>query len=235
MLCFPNHKEPFQIFSDASIYQIWISIKQNKLHITFFSRKLTSTQRRYSTIKQEMLAIVEVLREYRIFLLGAMITIFTDHKNLLANFIANDRVFQWKQKIEEFAPINQYVQSQTNVEADALSRLPVVDNKSGLQVMLNYPQLDPSNPILNSYPLDLTVVNKYQQLDQALMNTVNEYPNLSFIPLYENQLVVYQLQRSKKQYIVIHQQLQYPVVRWLHSILEHTGSIRLTETLNSLF
>ena len=73
-----------------------------------------------------MLAIVEVLREYRNFLLGSKITIFTDHKNLLANTSANDRAFCWKQKIEEFTPIIQYVQGQTNVEADAF-RLPVID------------------------------------------------------------------------------------------------------------
>ena len=51
-----------------------------------------------------MVAIVEVLREYRNFLLGAEIIIFTDHKNLFANSSTNDRVFRWKQKIEEFGP-----------------------------------------------------------------------------------------------------------------------------------
>ena len=34
MLRFPNHKEPFQIFTDASNYQIGESIKQNKVPIT---------------------------------------------------------------------------------------------------------------------------------------------------------------------------------------------------------
>ena len=56
-----------------------------------------------------MLAIVQVLKEYRKFLLGAQITIYTDHKNLLSNSSTNDRVFRWKQKIEEFAPTLHYV------------------------------------------------------------------------------------------------------------------------------
>ena len=94
MLHFPDHKEPFQIFTDASNYQIGATIKQNKLPIAYFSRKLALTQRRYSTIEQEILAIVEVLREYRNFLLEAKITVFTDHKNFLANTSANDRVFR---------------------------------------------------------------------------------------------------------------------------------------------
>ena len=198
MLRFPNHKEPFQIFTGASNYQIGVTIKQNKLPISYFSRKLTPTQRRYSTIEQEMLAIVEVLREYRNFLLGANKTIFTDHKNLLANTSANDRVFRQKQKFEEFAPTTQYVQGQTNVEADVLSRLPLVNNKKGLKVMLNYPQMDPRNSILNNYPLDLTIVNKYQQMDQALMKAVKEDSNFQFIQVYDTKLVAYQLQRPKK-------------------------------------
>ena len=205
MLRSPNHKEPFQIFTDARTYQIGATIKQNKLPIAYFSRKLTPTQRRYSTIGQELLAIVEALWKYMNFLLGARIIIFADYKNLVSNNSANDCVFQWKQKIKEFAPTIHYVQGQTNVEADALSRLPVVDNQRGLEVMLNYPQLDPSNPILNNYHLYLTVVNKYQQLDQALTKTVKEDRNFKFIQLYDNQLVVYQLQRSKNQCIVISQ------------------------------
>ena len=48
-----------------------------------FSRKLTLTQGRYSTIEQKMLAIVEVLNEYRKLLLGANIVIFTDHNPML--------------------------------------------------------------------------------------------------------------------------------------------------------
>ena len=108
-----------------------------------------------------MLAIVEVLKEYRNFLLGARIVIFTDHKNLLSNSSANDRVFHWKQKIEEFGPKLQYVKGPVNTEADALSMLPLLDSQQGIEAMLNYPQLDPNHPILNNYPLELKLIHKY--------------------------------------------------------------------------
>ncbi len=77
LLRFPDHSKPFTIYIDASKYQIGATIKQNELPIAYFSRKLIPTQRRYSTIEQEMLAIVEVLKEYRNFLLGAEIIIHT--------------------------------------------------------------------------------------------------------------------------------------------------------------
>ena len=149
MLCFPDHSKTFEIYTDASKYQIGATIKQEQLTITYFSRKLTPTQRRYSTIEQEILAIVEVLKEYRNFLLGAKIIIHTDHKNLLANSSSNDRVFRWKQKIEEFGSTIKYVQGHTNIEADAISRLPLITDQQGMEVMLSYPQIDPNHPMLN--------------------------------------------------------------------------------------
>ena len=114
-----------------------------------------------------MLAILEVLKEYRNFLLGARIIIHTDHKNLMANSSTNDRFFCWEQKIKEFAPTIQYIQGHTNIEADALSRLALLEGNQGIESMLNYPQMDPNHPILNSYPYDLKLINKYQLLDNA--------------------------------------------------------------------
>ena len=104
-----------------------------------------------------------------------------------------------------------------------------------MEVMLNYPQVDPSHPILNSYPLDLKLIHNNQHLDPALLKAVKEDPRFKFIPLYGNQLVIHQLKNSNRQCIVIPQQLQYPAVRWLDSILGHAGITRLTETLSSHF
>ena len=157
ILRFPDHSQPFHIYIDASNSQIGATIKQNQLPIAYFSRKLAPTQRRYSTIEQEMRAIVKVLKEYRNFLLGAVIIIFTDHKNLLSN--------------------------------------------------------SSSNPILNKYPLDLKLIAKHQQLDQALMKALEEDPKFKRIHIYGNELVINQMPRSMKQNIVIPQQLQYPAVQ----------------------
>ena len=199
MLHFPDHSKPFEIDTNASKYQIGAKIKQEQLPIAYFSRKLTPTQRRYSTIEQEMLAIIEVLKEYRNFLLGAEIIIFTDHKNLLANSSTDDRVFRWKQKIEEFGPTIQYVQGHTNTEADALSRLPLLEDQREMEVMLNYPQVDPNHPNLSSYPLDLKLIHKYQQLDPAILKAVEEDPRFKFLTIYGNQSVIHQLKNSNRQ------------------------------------
>ena len=150
LLRFPDHSKPFHIYTDASKYQLGATIKQDDKPIVYFSKKLNPAQRRYSTIEQEMLAIVTVLKEYKNFLYGGQIIIHTDHKNLLAETSANDRVFRWKQKIEEFGPLMNYIKGQKNIEADALSRLPseahFIDNVNS---MINQPSIDPNNLLLN--------------------------------------------------------------------------------------
>ena len=55
-----------------------------------------------------------------------------------------------------------------------MSRLHIMETKLAIQVMLNYPPIDPTNPILNSCPLDLALIYKYQQLDQPLLKAVKE-------------------------------------------------------------
>ena len=64
----PEHSIPFEIYTDASNYQIGATIKQKNFPIAYFYKRLTPTQYRYGTIEQEMLAIVEVLKEYTNFL-----------------------------------------------------------------------------------------------------------------------------------------------------------------------
>ena len=161
MVRFSDHCKAFQIYTDASNYYIWANMKQKQLPLAYFSRKLTPTQRRYSTIEQEMLAILEVSKEYRNFLPETSIAIFIDHKNLLVTSNTNYRVFWWKQKIEEFGSNIQCVKGDTNVEADALRKLLTFTEQQDIEAMLNYRQVDSHLHILNKYLLDLILMQKY--------------------------------------------------------------------------
>ena len=193
ILQFSDHSKPFQIYMDARSYQICATIKQDQLPIVYFSRKMTPTQRRYPTIEQKILAMVEIMKEYRNFLLGATIEIFTDCKNLLANSSTNNCVFRWKQKIEEYVPTINYVKGHTNVEADALSRLPTLENNQSIETILNHPQVDPYNPLLNKYPWDLTLINKYQRRDPALLKAEKEDPRFTYSSVYGTKLISFQI------------------------------------------
>jgi hypothetical protein len=72
--------------------------------IIFYSRKLNSAQQRYTTGEQELLSIVETLREFRNILVGYKVIVHTDHTNLTYAKSTSDRVLRWRLLIEEFGP-----------------------------------------------------------------------------------------------------------------------------------
>jgi hypothetical protein len=82
MLTFPDFFKPFHIYIDASEKQLGAVITHNKEPISFYIIKLNSTQQRYTTGEQELLSIVETLREFHNILLGYKIIVHTDHKKI---------------------------------------------------------------------------------------------------------------------------------------------------------
>ena len=65
LLTYPNFEEIFDIYTDASHTQLGVVISQKGSPIAFYSRKLNSAQTRYTTTERELLAIVEMLKEFR--------------------------------------------------------------------------------------------------------------------------------------------------------------------------
>jgi hypothetical protein len=95
VLAYPDFTVSFEIYTDASKYQIGSVITQKDKPLAFYSRKLTDPQTRYTVTELELLAIVETLREYKCILLGHLITIYTDHKNLTFSNFTTNRVTCW--------------------------------------------------------------------------------------------------------------------------------------------
>jgi RNase H-like domain found in reverse transcriptase len=100
--------------------------------VAYYSRKLNATQQQYTTIEKALLSVVETLRTFRSFLLGSVIHIYTDHKNLKFNVDnTNSLVLCWRLLIEDFQPTLHYIPGPDNIEADGLSRLPTLSSLVG--------------------------------------------------------------------------------------------------------
>jgi hypothetical protein len=83
LLCYPDFNKPdsFHLYTDASDHHLGAVIMQDKNPIAFYSRKLNTTQKRYTTNERELLSAIETCKEYKNILLGYPIIVFTDHKN----------------------------------------------------------------------------------------------------------------------------------------------------------
>jgi RNase H-like domain found in reverse transcriptase len=77
---------------------------QDDCPLACYSRKLNSAQKRYTTGEQELLSIVETLKEFKNILLGQKLIVHTDHKNLLYQKMSTARIIRWRLLIEDFGP-----------------------------------------------------------------------------------------------------------------------------------
>ena len=137
---------------------------QDDRPLTFYSRKLNSTQKRYTTGKQELLSIVETLKEFKNILLGQKLIVHTDHKNLLYQKMSSDRIIQWRLLIEEFGPTFVHNKGERNVIADALSRLDA-----------DFSETLPTQPTIESMANVFLTTKDIKETDCKVSRTVQKY------------------------------------------------------------
>ena len=102
--------------------------KQNGLEkpISFFSVKLNTAQRKYSTFSRELLAIYLSIRHFRHLLEGRDFTVFTDHKPLIYALHVNTEKYTPRDTrqldyISQFTSDIQYIKGSDNIVADTLT------------------------------------------------------------------------------------------------------------------
>ena len=92
--------------------------------IYYASRTLDTTQANYTTIEKELLAVVFALDEFRPYILGSKVIVYTDHaslKFLLKKVDSKPRLIKWMLLLQEFDIEIRDRSGANNLVADHLS------------------------------------------------------------------------------------------------------------------
>jgi len=97
-----------------------------------FQKKLSDTQQKYSTYDRELLSMYLDVKQFRHMLEGRSFTIFTDDKPLIFSFCQKNNKAAPRQVhqldfIGQFTTDIQYIIGKSNIPADFLSRIEVVE------------------------------------------------------------------------------------------------------------
>ena len=128
VLAMPDFSQPFEIevICDASIQGIGAVLTQFGRPIAFESRKLTPTERNWTTSDQELWAVIHALKTWRCYLEGVQFKVVTDHNpntHLQTQPNLSRRQARWAEYLQRFHFTWTYRPGRGNV-ADPLSRHP---------------------------------------------------------------------------------------------------------------
>jgi hypothetical protein len=130
-LHFYNPSAPLSLATDASNSHVG-AVLQQKINgswqpLSFFSKKLSPTETRYSTFDRESLAAFLAAKHFRFLLKGHPFTFFTDHKPLVSAITKQSTPFSSRQQrhlsfLSEFNATFHHLPGHQNLVADALSQ-----------------------------------------------------------------------------------------------------------------
>ena len=178
LLVHPKPDAPISVMSDASDTAIGAVLQQlvneRWAPISFFSRKLSATEQKYSTFDRELLAVYSAIKHFRHFLEGRDFHVLTDHKPLTHSLSAkpdrhSPRQVRQLDFISQFTTDIRHITGRDNPVADALSRSAA-----------NAVHLESTPPIV-----DFRELAKAQENDPELLQLRSTCPSLTFaqVPL----------------------------------------------------
>lgn len=156
-LSYPIVDAKLSLMTDASDFSIGGVLQQKENNtwkpLGYFSKRLTESQKKYSTYDKELLAIYSSIVYFRDMLEGRNFTVYTDHKPLTYAFtkLKSNKELPRRERqllyISEFTNDIQHIQGSENAVADALSRIETITCATSIQY-LEIAQAQASDPEL---------------------------------------------------------------------------------------
>ena len=186
----PDQSKPFVVTTDASGFAIGAELSQEfegQLQpIAFMSKKLSPAERNYPVHEQELLAVIQAIREWKCYLDGQKFKVITDHKSLIylqKQPHLSSRQTRWVEFLAQFDFDMEYKSGKLNTVADALSR------RSDYNDSRN--EMNAINEIVNSPLIEqLTKAQSKDELCQRVLRNKLTYRE-SMLNLSNREGVVY--------------------------------------------
>ena len=130
ILTYPNFREPFLLFVDASFTAIGFTLAQiqnGKVVIAYNGRGLNQAEQNYSTTEREALALVKGIKKYQSHLQNHKFTVVTDHSSLrwlMSVKDASGRLARWALLLQQYDFNIVHRPGRIHGNADCLSRRP---------------------------------------------------------------------------------------------------------------
>ncbi|XP_026556264.1 uncharacterized protein K02A2.6-like, partial [Pseudonaja textilis] len=157
-----NETLPLTVTCDASPFGVGAILSHvlpngSEAPIAFFSRTLSKTERNYSQLDKEALAIVSAIKRFHEYVYGRPFSIITDHKPLLGILagdkptphILSPRMTRWSEFLAAYDYQLKYRPGKSIPHADALSRSPLPEPQEDPAPTLPVLQIEtmPSPPL----------------------------------------------------------------------------------------
>ncbi|GBO01107.1 Transposon Ty3-G Gag-Pol polyprotein [Araneus ventricosus] len=173
LLVYPSPDARLSLTCDASDRALGSVLSQEEngewKPLSFFSRKLTPAEQRYSVYDRELLAVYASVHHFSYTLEGRNFTIYTDHKPLIYAFTqkhekCSPRLIRYPDWIGQFSTDMRHISGSLNVVADSLSRISEIempspiDYKEFAKVQLSDEEFQLLNSCTNSLKFQLLKV-----------------------------------------------------------------------------
>lgn len=214
---------PINIYTDGSLEGIGAILKQvqpngKEKPVAYFSRKLNESQKKKKAIYIESLAIKEAIRYWQYWLIGKSFTVFSDHKpleNLNVKSRTDEELGELMYYMSQYDFKIKYAPGKENVEADCLSRNPVLDADQDIDEQLK---------IVNFIKVQDIVTD--QEKNEEIQKSKNRL-------IHKNNIYYKKLKNQEK--IVISEEYSLDLIKQVHENMCHIGIKQLQKKIGKIY
>lgn len=214
---------PINIYTDASLEGVGAILKQTQPNgkeksVAYFSKKLNGAQKTKKAIYLECLAIKEAVRYWQYWLIGKPFTVYSDHKpleNMNLKSRTDEELGDLTYYLSQYDFKIKYNPGKQNLEADCLSRNPVLESDENTDEQLK---------VVNMVKLEDII--KDQNKNEEIQNKKTK-----FIEKHN----IYFKKIKVKEKIMLSEEFSKELIKKIHQNLCHIGIGQMQKMVGSQY